>query len=247
MDPSSDIRTGLEHRLVDTFVDLADTLVEDFDVVEFLSMLSERVVEVSIASEAGILLADETGALQFMASSDERSHLLELFQVQNREGPCQDCFTTGEAIAVDDLAEARDRWPLFVDRALATGFRSAQAVPLRLRGEILGALNLFMSDPGGLDESDLAVVQAMADVATIGLLQQRQLDRAHTVADQLQGALHSRIGIEQAKGIVSEQAKLSMDEAFAWLRAHARNTNRKLGEVARAVVAGELGASDLVS
>ncbi len=245
MDPSSDIRTGLQHRLVDTFVDLADTLVEDFDVVEFLSMLSERVVEVSIASEVGILLADETGALRFMASSDERSHLLELFQVQNREGPCQDCFTTGEAIAVDDLAEARHRWPLFVDRALATGFRSAQAVPLRLRGEILGAMNLFRTEVGGLDESDLAVVQAMADVATIGLLQQRQLDRAHTVTEQLQGALHSRIGIEQAKGIVSEQAKLPMEEAFARLRGHARNANHKLSDVARAVVAGELSAADL--
>jgi transcriptional regulator with GAF, ATPase, and Fis domain len=231
--------------LVDAFVALADTLVEDFDLVEFLSALTERVVELGFASEAGILLVDEHGDLQFMAASHERTHLLELFQVQSQEGPCQDCFATGEAVGIPDLAFEQERWPQFAPQALSTGFRSVQAVPLRLRGTILGAMNLFLEEAGGISPATLAVVQALADVATIGILQQRELHRAHTVEAQLQHALHSRIAIEQAKGILSEQANLAMDSAFDLLRAHARSHNLKLGGVARNVVDGSLHASDL--
>ena len=234
-----------EQRLVETFVELADTLVEDFDVVEFFSLLTERVVQLGIASQAGILLVDETGDLQFIAASDERTHLLELFQVQNEEGPCQDCFTTGAPTSADDLAAASDRWPLFAPRAVSAGFRSVQAVPLRLRGAVLGALNLFLTDPGGIDHAAEAVVQAMADVATIGLLQQRELDRAHTVEGQLQRALQTRIGIEQAKGIISEQMSIPMDAAFALLRGYSRSHNQKLHDAARDVVSGGLAAGDL--
>lgn len=234
-----------ERKLVEAFVELADTLVEDFDLVEFLSTLTERVVELEIASEVGILLVDEAGDLQFIAASHERTHLLELFQVQNEEGPCQDCFSTGLPVTVTDLRQTRDRWPLFAPKALETGFRSVQAVPLRLRGTILGAMNLFLTEPGGITGDGLAVVQAMADVATIGLLQQRELHRAHTVEGQLQHALNSRISIEQAKGIVSEQADITTDAAFELLRSHARNRNHKLGDVARAVVEGALTSSAL--
>jgi GAF domain-containing protein len=234
-----------EQRLVATFVELADPLVEDFDLVEFLATLTDRVVELGLAHEAGILLVDEAGDLQFVAASHERAHLLELFQVQNHEGPCQDCFTTGQAVAVDDIAAETERWPLFAERALASGFRSVQAVPLRLRGTVLGALNLFLTETGGVTEGGLEIVQAMADVASIGLLQQRELHRSHDVEAQLQHALHSRIGVEQAKGIVSEQASLPMDEAFELLRSHARRSNEKLSGVARSVVEGTLSAADL--
>ncbi len=237
--------TSRERRLVETFVELADTLVEDFDVVEFFSRLTERVVQLGMASEAGILLVDEAGDLQFVAASHERTHLLELFQVQNQEGPCQDCFTTGVPVSVDDLEGASDRWPLFAPRAVSAGFRSVQAVPLRLRGTVLGAFNLFLNDPGGIDHEAEAVVQAMADVATIGLLQQRELDRAHTVEGQLQQALQTRIGIEQAKGIVSERTGIEMDAAFALLRGYSRNHNRKLHDVARDLVSGALATDDL--
>jgi transcriptional regulator with GAF, ATPase, and Fis domain len=234
-----------ERRLVETFVELADTLVEDFDVVEFFASLTERVVQLEIASEAGLLLVDEAGDLQFIAASDERTHLLELFQVQNQEGPCQDCFNTGAPVSADDLEAASDRWPLFAPRAVSAGFRSVQAVPLRLRGAILGAFNLFFVDPGGIDQEAEAVVQAMADVATIGLLQQRELDRAHAVEGQLQRALQTRIGIEQAKGIISEQMGIPMDAAFALLRGYARDHNQKLHDAARDIVRGALAASDL--
>ena len=234
-----------ERKLVETFVGLTDTLVEDFDVVDFFSSLTERIVELGLASDAGILLVEEAGDLRFVAASAERAHLLELFQVQNDQGPCRDCFTTGVPVSVDDLEVAGDRWPLFAPRAVSAGFRSVQAVPLRLRGTVIGAFNLFMNDPGGVDSHTEAVVQAMADVATIGLLQQRELDRAHTVAGQLQRALQSRIGIEQAKGVVFEQLGIPMDAAFAKLRSYARNHNQKLHDVARDVVRGVLAATDL--
>jgi transcriptional regulator with GAF, ATPase, and Fis domain len=245
MAPTTDTALTRERRLVETFVELADTLVEDFDVVDFFASLTERVVQLDIASEAGILLVDEAGDLQYVASSHERTHLLELFQVQSQEGPCQDCFTTGEPVGVGDLVEAADRWPQFAPRAVSAGFRSVQAVPLRLRGAVLGAFNLFLTEPGGIDADTEAVVQAMADVATIGLLQQRELDRAHAVEGQLQRALQTRIGIEQAKGIISEQMGIPMDAAFNLLRSHARRHNAKLHDVARDVVRGELASGDL--
>ena len=240
-----DTAPSRERRLVETFVELADTLVEDFDVVEFFSSLTERVVELGIASEAGILLVDEAGDLQFIAASHERTHLLELFQVQNQEGPCQDCFTTGAPVGVGDLEAADSRWPLFAPRAVSAGFRSVQAVPLRLRGAVLGAFNLFLTEPGGIDHAAEAVVQAMADVATIGLLQQRELDRAHAVEGQLQQALQSRIGIEQAKGIISERVGIPMDAAFGLLRGYSRNHNQKLHDAARDIVRGVLDPNDL--
>ena len=245
MELTSERTSARERRLVETFVSLADTLVEDFDLVEFLSALTEHVVDLEFANEAGILLVDETGDLQFVAASDERTHLLELFQVQNQEGPCQDCFTSGRPVGVTDLQQQQERWPLFAQKALSTGFRSVQAVPLRLRGTVLGAMNLFLTDPGGLEDDDKAIVQAMADVATIGLLQQRELYRAHSVEGQLQHALHTRISVEQAKGILSEQASLEMDAAFELLRAYSRDHNHKLGDVARSVVDGGLTATDL--
>jgi len=234
-----------ENKLVETFVALADTLVEDFDLVEFLSRLTERIVELGLASEVGILLADEAGDLQFLAASHERAHTVELFQVQNHEGPCHDAHATGQQVSTADLRDELERWPLFAPRALAAGYHAVQAVPLRLRGRVLGALNLFDEAPGIVDPETLAVVQALADVATISLLQQRELDRAQAVQGQLQHALHSRISIEQAKGVLAERAGVEMDEAFQLLPGHARRSNRKLADVARDVVSGALSAQAL--
>jgi transcriptional regulator with GAF, ATPase, and Fis domain len=234
-----------ERQLVATFIELADTLVEDFDVVEFFAVLTERVVELGLAAQAGILLADETGSLQFVAASNEQTQLLELFQVQAREGPCQDSYRTGAPVTINDLDSERERWPQFVPQALATGIAAVNAVPLRLRDTTLGALNLFHNQPGTIDPESLAVVQALADVATIGLVQQRELHRAHTIEAQLQHALHSRITIEQSKGIVFEQATVSMTDAFEMLRAYSRSNNTKLSDTARHIVNGTLTANDL--
>lgn len=239
---------AVEHpraALVETFVTLADTLVDDFDLVEFLSMLTARVVEHSMATEAGILLADESGDLQVMAASKERTRLLELFQIQNAQGPCQECFSTGEPVEVPDLELERGRWPQFAPKAVTVGFRSVLAVPMRLRGEVLGAMNLFSASPGEVDPADRTLVQALADIATIGLLQRRTVLTAQIHLGQVQHALHSRIVIEQAKGIVAQQADVSMDEAFEGLRSHARNHNSRLHDVCLAVVEGGLAATDL--
>ena len=236
-----------QRELVETFVALADTLVDDFDVVDFLSLLTSRVVELSIATEAGILLADETGDLQVMAASKERTRLLELFQIQNAEGPCRDCVLTGRPVAVPDLELERDRWPRFAPRALQVGFRSVQAVPLRLRGEVLGAMNLFIAQPGGIESGDRAMVQALADIATIGLLQRRTTLNAQLHLGQVQHALNSRIVIEQAKGIIAQQAGISVDDAFERLRTYSRNNNTKVHDLALAVIRGELTASNLAT
>ena len=242
-----DLAANREQRLVATFIELADTLIEDFDVVELLAVLTERVVELGIAAQAGILLVDESGALRFMAASDERTQLLELFQVQSREGPCQDCFRTGTPVAVAQLEDERERWPQFVPKALATGFAAVHAFPLRLRDTILGAMNVFHNQPGSIDPGSLAVVQAMADVATIGLVQQRELHRAHSVEAQLQHALHSRVTIEQSKGIIFEQASVSMSDAFEMIRSYSRDNNVKLSEAARRIVEGTLDVHDLTA
>jgi GAF domain-containing protein len=233
-------------EFLETFVTLADTLVDDFDLIELLHLLASRAVEFTAADEVGILLSDETGALQCLAASTERTRLLELFQIQNSEGPCRDCVMTGRPMEVEDLAAERDRWPLFAPKALSVGFRSVQAVPLRLRSQVLGAMNLFGVQPGGIGPDGRMLAQAMADIATIGILQQRELFEAQTVTGQLQQALHSRVAIEQAKGVIAEQAKVGMDDAFELLRSYARNHNLTLGAVVSQVVNHTLSASELV-
>jgi hypothetical protein len=242
---SRDVAADRE-RLAQTFVELADTLVDDFDVVDFLQMLTERSVELTGATEVGLLLADEAGTLRVMAASKERSHLLELFQLQNQEGPCLDCYRSGEPVSATDLDGDSDRWPTFSPRAVSAGFRSVQAIPMCLRGRVLGAMNLFLDRTGGVSAEDQTLAQAMADVATIGLIHEQTLRDSHTAASQLQRALTSRVVIEQAKGMLAEQLRLEPDEAFQRLRSFARDENRKLTEVAEAVVARDVTVATLI-
>lgn len=223
-------------RLAEVFVEMADTLVDDFDLIEFLQTVTARTAELVDVSAVGLLLADHHGQLQFMAASDEETRLLELFQLQHREGPCLDAFLARAPVVNTDLSRATDRWPLFAPRATDIGFRSVHAIPLRLRQKVIGALNLFGADTGTLAAADVQVVQALADVATIALLQERAIRRAEVLAEQLQGALNSRVVIEQAKGALSRIHRVGVDEAFHKLRDYARRHNRKLIDVAHAVV-----------
>ena len=225
-----------EQALAETFVTLADTLVDDYDVVELLDQLVHACVRVLGVTAAGLLLDDQKGNLALVASSSEESRLLELFQLQNNQGPCLDCVRSGSAITSGDVELDHDRWPLFVPAARLAGFRSVAAVPLRLRDQIIGGLNLFMVEPSEVPPRDRRVAQALADVATIGILQQRSLHRSHVLSEQLQNALTSRIAIEQAKGILAERNNLTMDEAFEALRRYARDHNLKLTDVATSVV-----------
>jgi transcriptional regulator with GAF, ATPase, and Fis domain len=221
--------------LSDTFVDLADTMVADFDVIDFLHVLTDRSVRLLAASAAGVLLADPRGELRVAAASSGQAGLLELFQLQNDQGPCLDCFRTGQPVT-GDLAVPAQQWPRFAEAAAKSGFRTVQALPMRLRDQVIGALNLFRAEPGPFDLAELRIGQALADVATIGLLHQQSVRRRETLAEQLQTALNSRVAIEQAKGKLAERLSLDMDQAFSMLRAHARSSNQRLTDVARAFV-----------
>lgn len=229
-----------------TFVQLADSLVDAFDIIELLTLLSHRCVELFDAGAAGILLGDQRGTLRVVAASTEQVRLLELFQLQNDEGPCLECFSSGERVLSGDLANAAT-WPLFSAEALAAGFHSVQAFPLRLRDSVIGTLNIFRTDQAALVEEDLQLCQALADVATIAVLQNQAAVEAQNVNGQLQRALDSRITIEQAKGILAERTHVDMTEAFDQLRGYARANNRQLSQVAAAVVSGALAASALTS
>ena len=224
--------------LSDTFVDLADTLVADFDVIDFLHLLTDRTVLLLAASAAGVVLADPRGELRVAAASSEEAGLVELFQLQNDQGPCLDCFRTGRPISAADLTGPDQRWPRFAQAATQAGFRTVEALPMRLRDQVIGALNLFRAEPGAFETTDLRIAQALADVATIGLLHQRNVRRSETVAEQLQAALNSRVMIEQAKGKLAERYVIDMDRAFTMLRDYARNTNQHLTDVARDFVTG---------
>ncbi|MDC2954780.1 GAF and ANTAR domain-containing protein [Streptomyces gilvifuscus] len=227
-----------QRLLARTFVELADNLVADFDLMDFLRLLTDRCVGMLDASAAGVLLADRDGRLRVMAASDEEVRLLELFQVQNDEGPCLTCFRTGAPVIVPDLTREIDRWPRFVTAAHRSGFGAVQALPLRLREETVGALNLFRAAPGPFDPAATLVAQALADVATISLLQQRTAQRSTVLNEQLQTALNSRVLIEQAKGKLAERQGIDMEQAFSALRAYARSHNRLLADVARAFIDG---------
>jgi GAF domain-containing protein len=229
-----------EQMLADTFVLLADTMVDDYDVVDLLDQLVNACVLVLGVTAAGLLLDDQKGNLALVASSSQESRLLELFQLQNNQGPCLDCVRTGTAVTSGDLDVDRDRWPLFVPAARMAGFRSVAALPLRLRDQVIGGLNLFMVSPREVPLNDRRLAQALADVATIGILQQRSLHRSHVLSEQLQNALTSRVVIEQAKGVLAERGQLTMEAAFNALRRYARDHNLKLTEVAHHVVTASL-------
>jgi hypothetical protein len=235
-----------EQRIAETFVELADTLVADFDVIDFLQMVAARCVELLDVAATSVVLADQSGSLMAVAASDERARLLELFEVQNDEGPCRDCYRLGEAVVNVDLESARERWPQFAPQAISGGFRSANALPLRLRSQVIGALNLFDARLEGLGAGRLNLAQALADAATIGILQQRSVRQNEVVAGQLQAALTSRIVIEQAKGVRAERLQIGVDEAFAVLRGGARSRNVLLSELAREVASSSSGALDVM-
>jgi len=226
-----------EVELADVFVEMADTLVDDFDVIDFLHVMTERCVQLLGVSAAGLLLTDGQDTLQVVAASSERTRLLELFQLQADQGPCVECFRTGQPVSVADLPSA-GRWPRFTAAAAEVGFAAVHAVPMRLRTEVIGALNFFDTKPGAVDADKLRIGQALADVATIGLLQQRAIHRRDVLTEQLQTALNSRVLIEQAKGVLAERLHVDMADAFTLLRNGARSHNRRLSELAQAIVDG---------
>jgi len=238
-DPSGASRNagGSEALLAQRLVSLADTLVDDYDVVELLDRLVHTCLELLPVGQAGLMLLTSRKELRLVASSDKAVRRLERYQLEHAEGgPSVECVETGEAVGIDDLAAPNERWPKFARVSADAGFRSVYVVPMRLREDIIGALTLFMSTEAPLTRNDRRLARALADVATIGILQQRSLHRASLLAEQLQTALNSRIVIEQAKGVLAEHAGVDMDVAYAALRTFSRDSNLKLSEVAASVV-----------
>lgn len=236
-----------EEWLAHTFIELADTLVADYDVIDLMCILVERCAELLDSTEVGLALADARGQLRVLASSTERMRLLELIEIQNDEGPCRDCFRTGERVVNQRIDEADDRWPNFAAQVRLAGFQMVHALPLGLRSETIGAMNIFDTNLRDLTEQEVNLAQALADAATIGILQERAVRSGTLLAGQLQQALNSRVAIEQAKGVVAERLHLGMDEAFALIRTFARSGRARLGDVAAALVNGTLSPSDLSS
>jgi GAF domain-containing protein len=234
-----------EEMLTKTFVELADTLVADFDVVELLTVLTGRCVDVLGVAAAGLMLIGIDGDLRVMASSSEAMRVLELFELQTHEGPCLECYQSGQPILNLNLASTTRRWPRFTPEAIEAGFRSVHALPMRLRGDVIGALNLFHVEPDEMEQDDVVAAQALADVATIAILQHRAAIEAQVLNEQLHLALNGRIVIEQAKGIVAERKRLTMEEAFYALRNHARNNRLLLVDVANGVIDGSFSLAKL--
>lgn len=250
IDPIGHTDAGVSEReaaLARSFVQLADTLVDDFDIIDLLTVLADRSVELLAVDAAGVLLADTDGHLRVMAASEERVRLVELFQLQNDEGPCLDAFGAAHPVSHPDLAtaDAGERWPRFSAHAVDAGYHAVVAIPMRLRSTVIGALNLFRVRPGEMSDHDVIVAQALADVASIALIQDRSLRDAASMARHHRHALDSRVVIEQAKGMLAERGGVAMDVAFERLRHFARDRRRRIAEVAEDLVTGNV-ALDLV-
>jgi GAF domain-containing protein len=235
-----------ERDIADAFVSLATTLAKGYDVLELLSELTADCARLLDISSAGLLLADRHGVLHVLAASSEETRLLEIFQLQREQGPCLDCFRSKAPVIVESLIRDADKWPQFAEAALNTGFRSVHAVPMRLRDNVLGTLGLFGTTAGALNEADLRLGQALADVASVALVQGRAAEDQATVNQQLQEALTSRIVLEQAKGLLAQLGDLDMNAAFAYLRRFSRDHNWRLSELAAALVSRELPASQVL-
>lgn len=235
-----------EGSVTAAFVSIADSLVDDYDVVDMLEQLTGDCARLIAVESVGMLLADAEGVLQVAAASSKRMRLMELYQVQCREGPCLDCYRDGVPVLVADLDQERARWPDFVTVAREVGYASVHAVPIRLRENVLGALGLFGTAPGALSDEDLALARALAHVGAIALVTNKATADAAEVNAQLQTALDSRVLIEQAKGLLSEQAGIDMDTAFVLLRRYAREHNTRLQDLAQALVARELPARQVL-
>ena len=225
--------TGEQQQLADTFVSLADTLVDDFDLLDFLGLLAEKASQHLNVAAAGVILTDQRGGWRPTATSDESPELVALFTTGAFQGPCRECVRTGSWITIANLAEHDQRWPDFAAQATQAGYQAAAAVPMRSRRQIIGSLTLLNTTPDGVDEASLALGQALADMATIGLLQQHAAHRGDLLAEQLQAVLHHRVVLEQAKGSLAEHSNLTPHTAYRLLRDYARSQGQHLSELAR--------------
>lgn len=240
-DEQRDDLAALQGTATVAFVELVNELVDDFDIIDVLTELTARCVELLDTAAAGILLVDSHGTLRVIGASSEQAHLLELLQIQNDEGPSMDCYQSGQVIASADLTD-RTPWPRFAAASVGHGYLAVYAIPMGTKDFTMGCLNLFMTESTALAAADIALARGLADVATLAIAQNRLTEETAVREAQLQHVMDSRIVIEQAKGMVAAQRDVDMDHAFSWLRTQARSTNRRLTGVANEVIAGALAA-----
>lgn len=236
--------TSREARINAAFVTVADTLTSDYDMVDLLHILVQECVGILDMQAGGLMLVDGSGELHLMTSTSEAAGFVEVMQLNADAGPCIDCFHSGTAVSVKDIARAPG-WPAFRSAAAGQGFQSVLATPMKLRGKIIGTMNLFGADPREVSSRDAAVAQALADVATIGILQERVIREGHLMEEQLHRALDSRILIEQAKGVIANELSITMDEAFGLLRKYARDGNLTIRSVSESVSDRTLGVEQM--
>lgn len=229
-----------EDQLLQTVGTLADSLVDNFDIVDLLQLLVDECASIFDATAAGILLVSPSGELEVIVSTSERSEFVGLMQVRAGQGPCVEAIQTGQVVSVEDLRHIAERWPKFAEDARKSGFSSLHAIPMRLRDSVIGSLNLFRDRVGELNPADATAAKTLADIATISILQQRIVEESVIAQGQLQRALDSRVLIEQAKGYIAQSHNLDMDSAFQRIRAHARSTQTRLSVVAADITAGRL-------
>lgn len=234
-----------EARLVQTMVELADNLVDDFDLGELFHVVVHRCVDLLDVSTAGLMLVDAEGSLQLVASSSDAMRVVELLELETQEGPCVDCYRDGRPVVNQDLTADNTPWPRFTKEALAGGFMAVHALPMRLRGQVIGALNLFHHGTGRMDDADIVAAKALADIATIAVLQHRVVVEATRLSDNLASALQSRVVIEQAKGIIAAHLDLSMRAAFEALRQYSRSNNLRIADVSQRIVGGTMSMATL--
>jgi GAF domain-containing protein len=246
MTQSSDRCNSSGHVVEQSVAALADTLIDDFDLVELLDRLMAACLSLLEVRAAGILLVNSDQTLEVAASSNADSRLIEVFQLESNAGPCVDVVRTGRALSITDAEEIDRRWPEFGRAVRSVGYSAVYALPMRFDKETIGALNLFDADKPPLSDHDRGLAQALADVASIGVLQQRSLTRALTLAEQLRLALDTRIAVEQAKGLVAEYAGVDMGVAFEAIRRFSRHHRLKLAVVAESLVARELDPGRII-
>jgi GAF domain-containing protein len=248
LDSAGDEAALREQRIARAFVSLADTMVDDFDLAEFLHTLVDHCVDLLEVDAAGVLLADQRGGVLMAAASAERAELLELFAADTDGGPCVECVRTGQPVSSADIVASPERWPRYTAAAELCGYRAVHAVPMRLRREVLGALSLLKTAPDAVSATASRLGQAMADVATIGILQQRTIYQSEVLAEQLQTALNSRVILEQAKGMLAAHSRaLTPEQAFTALRGYTRAHHRALSETARQVIDGTADVDAIIT
>jgi len=235
-----------ERDIIHAFVGLSNELVDGYDIVDLLTDWTENCARLLDVAAAGLLIADGRGVLHLIAASSEGTHYLEVFQLQRDQGPCLDCYHTGAAVSVPDLAAESHRWPEFARVAESVGFASVHAVPMRLRDTVLGTFGLFGNAPGSLNESDSALAQALVHVASVALVNERSASDRQLVNAQLQHALTSRIVLEQAKGVLAASGNLEMEDSFTVLRRYARDHGHRLTDIAQRVVDRDIRGQELI-